>query len=166
MVIARSEKLSDTSPPSSHAPSAHRRRWRISISIALLILSVLALVFVKSFATRQLTSQERLLIGAWEWQGKPGMVLYFDDRGILTYSQPPFTTFVFERWHIDDDQRIHLTSDGKDIIRTVRRMVDPQTEVYAIRFSNGTPILKMPDGTEKVLAPYTGIATETLKDAR
>ena len=137
--------------PGSPSPSPRQRIRRRVVIPACVILVLIAFVLAACMARRQLSAKERLLLGAWEWQGvKPGaMVLCFDDRGILTYSQPPYIAFHFERWYIDEHDRIHFTADGKDIFRTVRRLVAPKTEVYRLRFSNGSPILTMTDGTEE-----------------
>jgi hypothetical protein len=162
-VIPETAITETAASPSAHSPF----RQRVAIVASLVFVVVVAFVFFISAVQRQLTAKEQLLVGAWEWQSEPGrMVLYFDDRGRSTYSQPPFTTFQFGRWRIDDNDHIYLTDDWKDLIRTVHRIVAPHTEVYTIRFSEGTPIFTMSDGTEKVLVPHTGNSTEVLRAAR
>ena len=161
----QSDALLPESTSPATVPTAHRlRRFSTLFAIVLLALILLAVAVVSK--RPRLNAQERMLLGAWEWQGSPGsMVLYFDDGGTLTYSQPPFTSFQFDKWKIDDAGKIHFTIAGKGLLKTVGRLVAPQTWIYQIRFVNGTVILTLGDRS-KVLIPYTGSATANLKTAK
>ena len=152
--------------PGGGGASPVRRRLTRFWWIVLLFLLVTIVVTIASLRDLyQLTAQERMLVGAWEWQDKPGtMVLYFDERRRLTYARPPFTAPVFEEWYIDADQRIHFTDPGRGFLKGIGRLLAP-TDTYEIRFVDGTAVLTMGDGSEKVLVPYTGPAVEKLRDA-
>lgn len=153
---------------SSAGPDSSRIRRRFGKLWWVVLLVILVAIVVTIASLRdlhQLTAQERMLVGAWEWQDKPGtMLLYFDERRRLIYAEPPFTAPVFEEWSIDENQRIHLRDPGKGILKPIGRLLAP-TDTYQTRFVDGTAVLAMGDGSEKVLVPYTGPGVEKLKNA-
>ena len=157
--------LNEAPSPAGGGSNLARRGLTRFWWILLLVLLVTIVITVASLRDLyQLTARERMLLGAWEWQDDPGMVLYFDDRRKLTYAEPPFTAPLFEEWWIDEGQRIHFTDLGRGFLKGIGRLLSP-TDTYRIRFVDRTAVLTMGDGSEKVLVPYTGPGVEKLRGA-
>jgi len=150
---------------------SERIRRRLIIATALSAVAVTIFAVVISLSQRRLSAQERLLLGAWECRRPTGtVVFYFDDDRVTTSSSSPFTTFQFKKWRIDENQRIHFkdhaTFDAMQFGRTIRHLFNPRTDTWTIQIADGTVTLTGSNGTEMILTPYTGDATETLKNAR
>lgn len=151
--------------------SAKRRLhyWYFAMfSVSGLVLSVLLVLWCKPW----LNESERRLLGVWTWKDQPGEItIHYRDDGTMRYTDRPGDRDpAFVRWSIESNviseefsERNTLEYVAKNLL--FRRKWKP--DQHGIMFNaDGTVTVKLWDGTDRVMIPWSSDQGEFLKNAR
>ena len=162
--------MPETTEATDQPPKPRRRIRYLRLASICVGVFVLGLVFIQSWKPG-LNATERRFLGVWTWQDKPGEMTchYLEDSTMYYTVGPNDTSANFMKWKVDANvislQDLEL-NPLKLVVKNVLSRFKQKPDQYPITFSaDGNITFEMPDGSGKILIPWSSDQGELLKQS-
>ena len=162
--------MPNTTQAKEPSPKPRRRIRYLRLASICVGVFVLGLVFIQWWKPG-LNATERRFLGVWTWQDKPGEMTchYLEDSTMYYTVGLNDTSANFMKWKVDANvislQDLEL-NPLKLVVKNVLSRFKQKPDQYPVRFSaDGNITFEMPDGSEKILIPWSSDQGEFLKQS-